>query len=142
MIDIAPGGAALNARDSPIAVDPHPAPQTHVDRQPTVAERRASYIVTTASDRQRQSVLAREVHAGDYVRRPAYPGDKRRLFSDHAIPDRARFAVSGVGGLQEGATKRIPKVGYCGLTEFVLCPLSESMGHGIHLFPRDRKAEE
>ena len=52
-------GAALNARDSSIGVDPHPAPQTHVDRQPAVAERRASYIVTAASDRQRQSVLAR-----------------------------------------------------------------------------------
>ena len=136
MIDIAPGGAALNARDSSIGVDPHPAPQTHVDRQPAVAERRASYIVTASSDRWRQSVLAREVHAGDYVRRPAYPGDKRRLFSDHAVPDRARFAVSGIGGLQEGATKHIPKVGYCGLAEFVLGPLSESMGHGIPISTR------
>src|SRR5437667_11001152 len=51
MIDIAPGGAALNARDSSIGVDPHPAPQTHVDRQPAVAERRASYIVTASSAR-------------------------------------------------------------------------------------------
>ena len=70
-----------------IGVDPHPAPQAHVDRQSAVAERRASYIVTAAPDRQGQSVLAREVHAGYYVRGAAYPDDKRRLSGYHAVPD-------------------------------------------------------
>src|SRR5262245_26605274 len=87
VIDVAPGGAAFDANDAARRTNAHAAPQAHVNHQAAVTERGPCDVVTAAADRQRQTVLAREVHAGDDVRIAAHPRDQGGPLRDHRVPD-------------------------------------------------------
>src|SRR5262249_29222919 len=101
VINVAPGGAAFDANDAARRVNAHAAPQAHVDHQAAVTERGPRDVVTAAADRQRQTRLAREVHAGDAVRIAPPPRDQGGPLRDHHVPDRARLVVPRLGRLQQ-----------------------------------------
>jgi hypothetical protein len=58
----------------------------------------------TAAHRERQSVLAGEVHAGDDVRSPRAPNRHRRAARMHRVEDIPLVLLTGIRGLEHGAT--------------------------------------
>src|SRR5262249_60503223 len=83
VIDVAPGGAAFDANDAARRTNAHAAPQAHIDHQAAVTERGPRDVVTAAADRQRQTVLARKVHAGDDVPIAAHPPPRGGRAPEH-----------------------------------------------------------
>jgi hypothetical protein len=63
-----------------------------IDDEAIIVYRIARDIVTTATDRQEQIVIACEVHGGDDIGRTAALHDQRRSPVDEAILDRPRIA--------------------------------------------------
>src|SRR5262245_48562446 len=99
VIDVAPCGATLDTNDAADGIEAHGAPQAHIDHQTALAERGTRDVVSATTDRQRQTVLMREVHAGDDVRTSAHPGDQGWPSRDHRVPDRTRLVISRIGRL-------------------------------------------
>jgi hypothetical protein len=58
--------------------------------------------MSTASHGQRETLLPREVHRRDDIRRGAAPEDRRRRAIDHAVPHSARLIVAGVPSADDG----------------------------------------
>src|SRR5262245_38103311 len=109
MIHVAPGRAAFNTNDSAVAVDAYGAPLAHVDHEAAIAEGSARDVVTATSDRQRQAVLARKIHAGDHIRTSAHARDQRWPPRDHCVPDGACLIESRLGSLQQRPTQQLAK---------------------------------
>ena len=77
-----------------------------VDDHAAVAHRAAADVVSAASNRHEQAVLAREPHGRDDVGQPGAAGDHAGIFVDAGIPDPACDVVLRVAGANDGAAER------------------------------------
>jgi hypothetical protein len=67
--------------------------------------------VAPAAHRQKNPVLASEVHRGDDIGDPSAAGDERRFLVDHAVPDLAGLVVALVAGSDQLALQPGLQVG-------------------------------
>ena len=66
--------------------------------------------MATAADGELQVLAAGELHRGDDVRDAGSADDQRRPLVDHAVPDRPRLVVAGVGRGDELAPDAFAKL--------------------------------
>ena len=103
-VHIAEQAAGLSPRGARCRIDPHTAHQRHVEQEPAVAHGEPGNVVPAALYRQTGArLLARELDAGDDVRRPETADHERGPAIDHAVPDGACLVVPWVAGPQERA---------------------------------------
>ncbi len=104
-IHVAEQAACLGAREPARSVHPHAAHLRHVEHQAALRHREAGDVVAAALDGKRDVLLARGVHARDYVRRAEAAHDGRGPAVDHGVPHGAGVVVAGLARQQQGPAK-------------------------------------
>src|SRR5690606_1278774 len=92
-IYFSPDSAPLHAYGSGFRIHPYPPHERQVDHHPTVAKRRAGYVVTTTLYGYEQVVCTGKVYRFDHVCRSPATGDEGWSSFDHAVPDDPSFIV-------------------------------------------------
>ena len=77
-----------------------------VDDHAAVAHRSSADVVSAASNRHEQAVLAREPHGRDDVGQPGAAGDQAGIFVDAGVPDPSRVVVLRIAGADDRAAER------------------------------------
>src|SRR5215472_11994979 len=85
MVHVAPDAATLDADGARGRIDADTAHRPEVDDQTVVTHPQASRVVATAADRDREPLLATEVHRGDNVGHVSAACDQARVTVDHAV---------------------------------------------------------
>jgi hypothetical protein len=75
--------------------------EAEIDDQAIVADSQAASVVSSASNRNMQIMLAAEIDCRDHVRHVSALGDQTRLSDNHGVIDFARFLVTCVGWLDQ-----------------------------------------
>jgi hypothetical protein len=101
VVEVRPGAAGLGAGGAPLRVDADAAHPAEVQDEPVVAGPEAGDAVAAAPHRQRQAVVAGQVHRGDHVGDPGGADDHRRVAVDQAVVDPPRRLVVGVAGADD-----------------------------------------
>src|SRR5215470_18528740 len=101
-IDVAEGGAALDARRAAFRIDEHAAHGREIDDDAIVAQRAAADVVAAAAHGDEQFLGARELHGVDDIGRAGAAGDEAGVLVDARVPNFARPVVGGVAGPDHG----------------------------------------
>ena len=111
VVDVAPGGTALDPHAARGRIDPDAAP---AERSITIASSQTAEpagVVAAAADGERRAALAGEADGRDHVGDVRAASDQSRPAVDHPVVDRARLVVAGVPRLDqlaaEGGTERV-----------------------------------
>ena len=100
-VELAPVEPALGPHRLRLRVDADALHPAQVDADPVVDHRRAGHAVPTAVDRQRDALVASQVHGCDDVVGVRAPGDEQRPPVDHAVEDGPGLVVAGVAGREQ-----------------------------------------
>jgi hypothetical protein len=115
MEEIAPGAAALGARDLRARIHAYASHPRQVDHDPAVVGAESRHAVGAAANRQIARVLPREVDGGHHIGRVGGPRDELRVAVDHPVVDLAGGRVVGIIARDHLTTVRGAHVGDAGL---------------------------
>ena len=106
-IHVAEKAPGLGCRGSRLGVDDHAAEPGHVECQTGVGECGAADVVAAAADREREPLVASEVHRCHDVGGAGRLDDQRRRLVDHAVPEERRLLEALVARQQHRAAQAL-----------------------------------
>jgi hypothetical protein len=106
-VDVAEEASGLYARGPRLGVDEHAAESGHVERQAPVGQRGAAEVVAAAADREREPLVASELHRGHDVRGAGRLYHEGRRLLDQAVPEERRLLVAVVTGGKQLAAQAL-----------------------------------
>jgi hypothetical protein len=105
VVQLAPGGAALDPRRARHRIDPDRFHGGEIYHHAAVADRAAGDVVAGAADGDEEVVRAGEIHRTDHIGDAGAADDEIRAPVDHRVEDLAGRVVSGVAGADQRAAQ-------------------------------------
>ena len=109
MIDVAGCAATFDANGLRRRVHAHALHHRQIDHQPVVAAAEARAVVTAATNREQQALVASEVDGRDDVGHVDAARDQTRPLVDHAVVQGACSVVVGIARLNQSSAKILLK---------------------------------
>ena len=119
-IHVAQEAAGLRPREPGRRIHPDATHQRHVEHHRAVGDREAGDVVAASLDRERQPMLAHELHRGDDVSHAETADHQRGAAIDHGVPEAASVVVAWITGAEERAAQTRAQGGDRGGVEGVL----------------------